>query len=87
MPLSNIRESQNNEYCAKSPYLNEVSSTSHKMYRYFSKKMSYQLQVSLQRLHASLNHFETHSKCFSSRIFELRSSSMQFYHRLVKRIP
>ena len=49
--------------------------------------MSNQLQVSLQRLHVSLNHFETHSKCFSSRIFELRSSSMQSYHRLVKRIP
>ena len=49
--------------------------------------MSNQLQVSLQRLHVSLHHFETHSKCFSSRIFELRSSSMQSYHRLVKRIP
>ena len=49
--------------------------------------MSNQLQVSFQRLHVSLNHFETHSKCFSSRTFELRSSSMQSYHWLFKRIP
>ena len=49
--------------------------------------MGNQLQMSLQRLHVSLNHSETRSKCFSSRIFELRSSSMQSYHRLVKRIP
>ena len=34
MPPSNIREIQDNEYCAKSSNLNEVSSTSHKIYRY-----------------------------------------------------
>ena len=49
--------------------------------------MSNQLQMSLQMLHVSLNHFKAHSKCFSSGIFELRSSSMQSYLRLVKRIP
>ena len=49
--------------------------------------MGNQLKMSLRRLHVSLNHFEAHSKCFSSRMFELRSSSMQSYLRLVKRIP
>ena len=49
--------------------------------------MSNQLQVSLQTLHFSLNHFETNSKCFSSGRFELRSSIMQSYHQLVNSIP